>query len=87
MAFKMVYQQFLKRMRNPSAVSERVDRWVGEWQARYRADHGRELPPADIPRVRAIARQHIEADEEHFTQFRQNYFMIDLFPCKGGVNK
>lgn len=80
MLFKMIWQGFLRDRTSPDELDDRVQQIVIQNMIGFREEHGFPMPPSVLEEVRRRVRRHVEAHEEHFTEFRQHYFFIDEFP-------
>lgn len=80
MAFRMVYEQYLRERRTEESISKSVTWIFTRLSSQYFADHGTVLPPAVMASTRAMVRRYVEAHDEHFAEFRRRFFMIDICP-------
>lgn len=80
MLFKDVYGAFLRQRCTAAEQSSRVDRVVADYVQRFEFHRGVGMWAHEVEQVRALARQHVEAHDEHFEHYRQQFFFIDLFP-------
>lgn len=80
MAFKLVYEQYLRERRTEESISKSVNWIFTRLCSQYFTDHGTVLPPDVMARTRAMVRRYVEAYDEHFAEFRRRFFMIDIFP-------
>lgn len=84
MLFKDVYGAFLRDRCTEEEQSSRVERVVADCVQRFKADRGVGMWAHEAEQVRALARQHVEAHDEHFEHYRRQFFFIDLFPENDG---
>ena len=80
MLFKHVYHSFLLERCTEEALSKRVESIVAEQVKQFKAERGVGMWAHEVAQVRALARHHAEAHDEHFEHYRREFFFIDLFP-------
>lgn len=80
LAFKTIYQQYLKEMCSEPALAERLQKWIADWREQWRAERGRDCTLMELEHARAMARTQIRSHREHFEHFRREFFMIDIYP-------
>ncbi len=78
--FSQVWQSYLVEECTEPRLSQRVEAIVAGNVSRYRAERGIEMPAEGIAEVRTLARRHIEAVNEQFSQCRRHFFFADLYP-------
>lgn len=78
--FKDVYTAFLRDRCSEPELTRRVEGIARAAALRFKAEHGVELLTESAQQFRSLARQHVEAVDEHFTECRRHFFFTDLFP-------
>ena len=80
MLFIDVYRAFLRDRCTEEEVSQRVERVVAANAAKFKAERGVGMWAHEVEQVRALAREQVQAHDEHFDHYRRQFFFIDLFP-------
>ena len=80
MLFTVVYRAFLKERCTEEELSQRVEGVVAAEAARFKERHGVGMWAHEVEQVRANAREHVQAHDQHFDHYRRQFFFIDLFP-------
>lgn len=78
--FKDVYSAFLRDRCTEPELTRRVEKIASAAAARYKTEHGVDMPAETVRQFRDMARQHVESVDEHFTECRRHFFFADLFP-------
>lgn len=80
MLFMQVWQAFLADQCTEPELSRRVDGIIFRNAARFREEHGVEMPVEVTEETRRLAKLHVEAVDDQFTECRRHFFFIDLCP-------